>query len=142
MTARQLLSILRLSQAIARLRFSDTVAREDVDEAIRLTHMSKASLSDESPQRGMTTADGTTTAGTNGERGGGGGGNEDVATNIFAILNDYAKNSGAATMDIKLCEGMVQRKGYTPEQLQACLEQYEELDLLQISESGSEVIFL
>ncbi len=35
MTARQLLSILRLSQALARLRFSDYVAREDVDEAIR-----------------------------------------------------------------------------------------------------------
>jgi DNA replication licensing factor MCM7 len=47
MTARQLLSILRLSQAIARLRFSDFVAREDVDEAIRLIHMSKASLTDE-----------------------------------------------------------------------------------------------
>ena len=31
MTARQLLSILRLSQALARLRFSDYVAREDVD---------------------------------------------------------------------------------------------------------------
>ena len=35
MTARQLLSILRLSQGLARLRFSDYVAREDVDEAIR-----------------------------------------------------------------------------------------------------------
>ena len=46
MTARQLLSILRLSQALARLRFSDYVAREDVDEAIRLTHMSRASLDD------------------------------------------------------------------------------------------------
>ena len=34
MTARQLLSILRLSQGLARLRFSDYVAREDVDEAI------------------------------------------------------------------------------------------------------------
>jgi DNA replication licensing factor MCM7 len=36
MTARQLLSILRLSQALARLRLSDTVSHEDVDEAIRL----------------------------------------------------------------------------------------------------------
>jgi DNA replication licensing factor MCM7 len=126
MTARQLLSILRLSQAIARLRFSDQVAREDVDEAIRLTHMSKASLNDE-PTKGKAEKDD---------------GKEDVATSIFAILNDYAKNSGATTMDIKLCEGMVQRKGFTQEQLQACLEQYEELDLLQISEGGSEVIFL
>lgn len=36
MTARQLLSILRLSQALARLRLSRTVANQDVDEAIRL----------------------------------------------------------------------------------------------------------
>ena len=34
MTARQLLSIMRLGQGLARLRFSDYVAREDVDEAI------------------------------------------------------------------------------------------------------------
>jgi len=36
MTARQLLSILRLSQALARLRLADTVTNQDVDEAIRL----------------------------------------------------------------------------------------------------------
>ena len=44
MTARALLSILRLSQALARLRFTDEVAVQDVEEAIRMTHMSKASL--------------------------------------------------------------------------------------------------
>jgi len=36
MTARQLLSILRLSQALARLRLADVVTNQDVDEAIRL----------------------------------------------------------------------------------------------------------
>ena len=40
MTARRLLSILRMSQALARLRFADRVASEDVQEAIRLVHMS------------------------------------------------------------------------------------------------------
>jgi len=34
MTARQLLSIMMLGQGLARLRFSDYVARKDVDEAI------------------------------------------------------------------------------------------------------------
>ena len=125
MTARQLLSILRLSQAIARLRFADTVAREDVDEAIRLTHMSKASLTDEPTKGAVEKEDGK----------------DDVASSIFAILDDYAKNSGTKTMDTKLCEGMVQRKGFTQQQLQTCLEQYEELDLIQISEGGTEVSF-
>jgi DNA replication licensing factor MCM7 len=41
MTARMLLSILRLSQGLARLRFSEQVAQADVDEAMRLVHMSK-----------------------------------------------------------------------------------------------------
>ena len=46
MTPRQLLSIIRLSQALARLRFTQFVGREDVDEAIRLVHCSKSSLID------------------------------------------------------------------------------------------------
>ena len=39
MTARQLLSILRLSQGLARLRLSRTVANQDIDEAIRLVSL-------------------------------------------------------------------------------------------------------
>ena len=47
MTARQLLSILRLAQALARLRFSKAVSHEDVEEAIRLVHMCKSALMEE-----------------------------------------------------------------------------------------------
>lgn len=43
-TPRQLLSILRLSQALARLRFDDIVSQDDINEASRLTLVSKASL--------------------------------------------------------------------------------------------------
>ncbi len=50
-TARTLLSILRLSEALARLRFSDEVAQSDVDEALRLMQMSKASLNDDSAEK-------------------------------------------------------------------------------------------
>lgn len=35
-TPRTLLAIIRLSQAMARLRFSESVSEEDVDEALRL----------------------------------------------------------------------------------------------------------
>uniref|UniRef100_A0A7S3QKH7 DNA replication licensing factor MCM7 n=1 Tax=Dunaliella tertiolecta TaxID=3047 RepID=A0A7S3QKH7_DUNTE len=45
-TPRTLLSILRLSQACARLRFSNTVDRADVTEALRLMLGSKASLTE------------------------------------------------------------------------------------------------
>lgn len=43
-SARNLLSILRLSTALARLRLSNIVEKDDVNEAIRLLEMSKHSL--------------------------------------------------------------------------------------------------
>ena len=123
MTARQLLSILRLSQALARLRFSDFVAREDVDEAIRLTHMSKASLlDDDSDDAGK-------------KRG------EDVTSRIFGIIRDYSTSSGSKEVEMKLCEAMVLRKGFTSQQLQACLEEYEALEVLQVNRNRTHVYF-
>ncbi|PPQ71415.1 hypothetical protein CVT24_012233 [Panaeolus cyanescens] len=46
-SARTLLGILRLAQALARLRWSDVVEHSDVDEALRLMECSKESLQDE-----------------------------------------------------------------------------------------------
>lgn len=50
-TARTLLSVIRLSEGLARLRFADAVAQSDVDEALRLMKMSKASLGDPQQHR-------------------------------------------------------------------------------------------
>jgi DNA replication licensing factor MCM7 len=47
-SARTLLGILRIAQALARLRWADTVEHADVDEALRLMTVSKESLEDES----------------------------------------------------------------------------------------------
>ncbi|GJJ12527.1 hypothetical protein Clacol_006770 [Clathrus columnatus] len=46
-SARTLLGVLRLSQALARLRFAEQVSIEDVDEALRLMEVSKESLLDD-----------------------------------------------------------------------------------------------
>lgn len=127
MTARQLLSILRLSQALARLRFSDLVAREDVDEAIRLTHMSKSSLLDEDED-------------TSGQKRGRGG--EDVMSRIFNIIRDYSTSSRSSEVELKLCEAMVLRKGFTAQQLQSCLEEYEALDVIQVNNQRTHVHFI
>ena len=125
MTARQLLSILRLSQALARLRFSDYVAREDVDEAIRLTHMSKASLTDTDPNNG----DGTNPSAKK----------EDVMSRIFNIIRDYATTSQSTALEMKLCEAMVLRKGFTAQQMQSCLEEYEALEILQVNHNRTQI---
>jgi DNA replication licensing factor MCM7 len=123
MTARQLLSILRLSQALARLRFSDFVAREDVDEAIRLTHMSKASLED-----------GGNDSGNSKKRG-----REDVTSRIFNIIRDYATVSNTKQVELKMCEAMVLRKGFTAQQLQTCLEEYEALDIIHVNAARTKI---
>ncbi len=124
MTARQLLSILRLGQALARLRFSDFVAREDVDEAIRLTHMSKASLSEELGENGKVVR------------------KEDVMSRIFNIIRDYSATSNNKTVELKLAEAMVIRKGFTVQQLQSCLEEYEALEVLQVNQNRTQVHFI
>lgn len=46
-SARTLLGVLRLAQALARLRFADIVEHGDVDEALRLMECSKESLEDD-----------------------------------------------------------------------------------------------
>lgn len=45
--ARTLLSIVRMSTALARLRFTDVVQISDVDESLRLIGVSKSSLVDD-----------------------------------------------------------------------------------------------
>mmetsp|Transcript_25626 Transcript_25626/g.28760 ORF Transcript_25626/g.28760 Transcript_25626/m.28760 type:complete len:910 (-) Transcript_25626:222-2951(-) len=124
MTARQLLSILRLSQALARLRFSDFVAREDVDEAIRLTHMSKASLSEETGDDGKSIR------------------REDVMSRIFNIIRDYSATSNTNTVELKLAEAMVIRKGFTVQQMQSCLEEYEALEVIQVNQNRTQIHFI
>ena len=123
MTARQLLSILRLSQALARLRFSDEVAREDVDEAIRLTHMSKASLEDEEGRAAYRKGD-------------------DVMSRIFSAIRDYVNVSGSHSIEMKVAEAMVLRKGFTEQQFLSCLEEYTSLDVLEINASRTHITIL
>lgn len=132
MTARQLLSILRLSQALARLRFSDYVAREDVDEAIRLTHMSTSSLTDHD-QGGAGGEQGST------KRKWGG---EDVTSRIFNIIRDYSTSSRSTRIELKLVEAMVLRKGFTDQQLKQCLEEYQSLDIIQMNSTGTHIDLL
>lgn len=131
MTPRQLLSILRLSQGLARLRFSDYVAREDVDEAIRLTHMSKSSLTEQD--------DGGLGDQNSAKRKWGG---EDVTSRIFNIIRDFSTSSRSQRIELKLVEAMVLRKGFTEQQLKQCLEEYQNLDIIMMNSTGTHIEML
>ena len=111
---RTLLGVLRLSQALARLRFADEVITEDVDEALRLIEVSKASLYDDNRDRR---------------------GDQSPSTKIFNLIRGMRESGAAATgegggeLDMRRVRERVLAKGFTVQQLEACLDEYAELDV-------------
>ena len=107
MTARQLLSILRLAQAMGRLRFAEVVQQSDVDEAMRLVYISKASLLE--PQEVMHR-------------------HQDTTSKIYRLLIDHKDAHGG--IEYSVIEPIVLRKGYTSVQLKATIDTYAGMDVL------------
>lgn len=118
-TARQLLSILRLSQGLARLRLSDAVSHEDVDEAIRLIHASKSSLDEDNYVANQ----------------------EDPTSAIFQILKDFVQQHKANFITHIQAESMVVKKGFSAVQLQSTLAEYEMLKVIHLDAGGERIIF-
>ncbi|KAF0689972.1 Aste57867_18616 [Aphanomyces stellatus] len=125
MTARQLLSILRLSQALARLRFSNTVMTADVDEAIRLVYVSKSSLHEDESAGGTRHKSST-----------------DANSKIYRLILDYTRERNETSVKYSEIEPLALRKGYTEAQLKQCIEQYESLQVLQWSENKTTLHFV
>jgi DNA replication licensing factor MCM7 len=111
---RTLLGILRLSQALARLRFADHVITDDVDEALRLVEVSKASLYDDNRDRRA---------------------DQSPSTKIFNLIRGMRESGAAATgegrgeMDLRRVRERVLAKGFTVTQLEECLEEYASIDV-------------
>jgi DNA replication licensing factor MCM7 len=111
---RTLLGVLRLSQALARLRFSTEVVNEDVDEALRLIEVSKASLYTDQRSHGDQT----------------------VSSRIYDLIRGM-RESGAASvgtgargeLSMPRVTELVLARGFTSEQFQRTLEEYELLDV-------------
>ncbi|KAK4765841.1 hypothetical protein SAY87_007483 [Trapa incisa] len=119
-TVRTLLSILRISAALARLRFSNTVAQSDVDEALRLMQMSKFSLySDDRQRSGL-----------------------DAISDIYSILRDEAARSNKTDISYASALNWISRKGYSEAQLKECLEEYASLNVWQIHPHSFDIRFI
>ncbi|ERN16747.1 DNA replication licensing factor MCM7 [Amborella trichopoda] len=119
-TVRTLLSILRISMALARLRFADTVGQSDVDEALRLMQMSKFSLySDEKRQAGL-----------------------DAISDIYSILRDEAARMSSTDIRYAQALNWISRKGYSEAQLKECLEEYASLNVWQIHPNTFDIRFI
>ena len=113
-TPRTLLGVVRLSQALARLRFSHEVENADVDEALRLVEVSKASLYNE--QRN--TADQT------------------PSTRIYNLIVGWRDSGALAAGDGTRGELNMQRvnerlvaQGFTQDQIAHAIDEYSLLDV-------------
>lgn len=113
-SARTLLGILRLSQALARLRFSAQVVSDDVDEALRLIEVSKASLYTDS--RGAA--------------------DQSPSSKIYNLIRAMMESGAAAVGDgsrgelsIRKVRDRIIAKGFTEDQFSSALDEYSLLDV-------------
>jgi DNA replication licensing factor MCM7 len=113
---RTLLGVLRLAQALARLRFAESVLVDDVDEALRLLDASKASLA--GPDARAQGAD------------------RSVATRIFNLVRAM-RDAGAAAvedgepgeLDLRRVRERILARGFTSEQFEEAVQEYADLDV-------------
>lgn len=128
-TARTLLSLLRLSQSLARMRFSRVVQDRDVREAARLVEASRASLQ---PRR----------AGEGAGTGFGFGQQAPVTTPVgtFGAIKDLAK--GRPQISIDEVRTALALRGVSEAQLQETIKMYGDLAVLSLDPSGTNIILM
>ncbi|KAM5351694.1 hypothetical protein ACJ41O_004417 [Fusarium nematophilum] len=131
-TPRTLLGVVRLAQALARLRFSNEATQDDVDEALRLVEASKESLNSDL----------------------GTGRRELSAINRIYNLVKTLADTGACRPDdaddddlgvelsMRKVKERVIAKGFTEDQWINTLEEYTDADLWQTAGGGTRLVFL
>ncbi|XP_033226827.1 DNA replication licensing factor Mcm7 [Belonocnema kinseyi] len=119
-SARNLLAILRLATALARLRLSDIVEKDDVKEANRLLEMSKHSIN---------FSDRTMRDGPN-----------QTSNRIYTLIRELAgdKKSVKVSDILERCTS----KGFKPDQINDFIEEYEELNVWQVNQARTQITFL
>jgi DNA replication licensing factor MCM7 len=118
-TARSLLSILRLSQAHARLYFRDHVLREDVDEAMRLVYVAKTTGLEEEDKKDL-----------------------DPSSAIYNMLVTFSRDKKSTEIKLKDVRQRIVTKGFSDEQIQECLATYEDLGVWALSRNKESIRFL
>ncbi|KAJ2076754.1 DNA replication licensing factor MCM7 [Coemansia sp. RSA 988] len=133
-TPRTLLAIMRLAQARARVRAAEAVAAEDVDEALRLMDAAHVSL------------DARSAAATLGDRRP----RTDAASAIYALMSRQllsaqpADSDSTAVMQLSYADVLdrVRDAGYSEPDLARCLEQYEDINVLQVNLTRTRITFV
>ncbi|RYO98601.1 hypothetical protein DL766_000964 [Monosporascus sp. MC13-8B] len=144
-TPRTLLGVVRLAQALARLRFAASVSRDDVDEALRLMEASKESLAAHESYAGFS-----------GRR------SQNAASRIYNLVKSLADSGacradgdqdpeeddeeeeagGAVELSLRKVRERVLAKGFTEDQWLSALDEYTNLDVWQTAGNGSRLVFI
>ncbi|KAM7205475.1 DNA replication licensing factor mcm7 [Naviculisporaceae sp. PSN 640] len=137
-TPRTLLGVVRLAQALARLRFSNTVRMDDVDEALRLVEASKDSLAadDRSNRRALNASSKiynlVKAMADSGQC------RPDDATEDEDEVDEY----GGVELSMRKVKERVIAKGFTENQWLSALEEYTDLDIWQTAGNGTRLVFI
>ncbi|XP_014472922.1 PREDICTED: DNA replication licensing factor Mcm7 [Dinoponera quadriceps] len=118
-SARNLLAVLRLSTALARLRLADVVEKDDVAEANRLIEMSKHSINF-SEQRTNT--------------------QQNPTNRIFHLIRELAGDKKTVKVSdiLERCTS----KGFKPDPVYKCIEEYEALNVWQVNQTRRLITFI
>ncbi|KAH9994903.1 DNA replication licensing factor mcm7 [Xylariaceae sp. FL0662B] len=136
-TPRTLLGVVRLAQALARLRFASEVSQDDVDEALRLVEASKESLAAH-------------------ESGAGGRRQLNAASRIYNLVkaladggacragddDDEDDEDGTVELSMRKVRERVLAKGFTEDQWLSALDEYTNLDVWQTAGNGTRLVFI
>ena len=117
-SARTLLGIIRMAQALARIRLSDLVEDQDVDEALRLIDVSKASLFDN--QTGDRSQDRT------------------PSTGVYSVVRSLREVYGTQ-IDMSVVRERSMARGYTDAQITDAIREYSDYNVWQLNASGTKL---
>ncbi|GFR49380.1 hypothetical protein Agub_g11405 [Astrephomene gubernaculifera] len=126
-TPRTLLSILRLSQALAKLRFSSLVEQSDVDEALRLMRCSKSSLENNGPGNNA-----------------GEGAYEDAVSLVYRLIREYSSRTGQLEIPYAKIQEITKKHNVSREEIEECANEYARIALWTVErdQQGNPVLHL
>jgi DNA replication licensing factor MCM7 len=124
-TPRTLTAIIRMSQALARLRFANEVAQPDIDEAMRLMDASRASVL--TPQK---IAPHSSAA--------------DPATRIYSLIKDFASELAGdqRTLDMDSLKERIRLAGLSEQQLMDTIRTFESAAIWHLSPDERRLVLL
>jgi DNA replication licensing factor MCM7 len=124
-TPRTLLAIIRLSQGLARLRFKNEVDIFDIEEALRLIEVSRSQINEEDANEKVSYNL-----------------RNDVVGNVFHIIREMCNASKDKTIKISDLQTKVISKKMTVENMQECIEEYSNLNVIYVDKNYTEITLI